>query len=271
MIDDLVIKNIERKVDPNKGIAINNLTFDYGERDVVKNFSAYIKKGSFTSILGPNGSGKSTLVKLIIGILKANKGEITIDGKRAQDYTSREKSFKLSYVPQWTSLDYDFTLEDIVTMGRHPYIKRFSNPTKADREIIHKAMEDAGIIDLRNKRITEVSGGERQRAGLARALCQDSEYIILDEPVNHLDIMYQVEILEVLSKRAKEKTVLAVMHDINLASYYSSDILILKEGSKVVEGKTKEVLNEDSLKVAYGIEFIKASLPNGELFYLPKK
>lgn len=250
-----------------EGIIVKNLNFDYGEEDVVKNITTRFKKGSFISILGPNGSGKSTLVKIILGILKNQEGEIIIDGKKLSMYGPREKALKLSYVPQWTSMDYEFTVYDIVSMGRHPYINRFSEESLEDKKVIEEAMVSAGINNFKDKKITEISGGERQRTALARALCQDSEYIILDEPVNHLDIRYQVEILKTLKNKTKEKTVIAVMHDINLASMYSDYIVMLKEGRVVAQGNIDDVLTKENLKEVFGVSFKKISVDSEKPYY----
>lgn len=236
-------------------IDVKNLEFGYKENPVIKNISFNIKSGSFVSIIGPNGSGKSTLLKTINSIYKANRGTISLYGKDISSYKKRELAKTIALVPQDTNIEYDFTVEDIVMMGRHPYKKRFETELETDHKIVNEALELTNTLVLKDRAINQISGGERQRAIIARALAQKPAVILLDEPTSNLDINHQMDILNLLKKLNKESglTVVLVIHDINLACRYSDEIILLHKGEILGIGTPEEVITVENVEDAYNM------------------
>ncbi len=238
------------------GIEIKNLNFTYGNGFKIQNLDLELPRGKFITILGPNGSGKSTIVRNILGFLKPSIGTIKIDGTEIGSLSAKEKALRMSYVPQKFSTDFEFTVKDIVLMGRHPYLKRFQEASEGDITAVVKAMELTGTLAFSDKKVTTLSGGEAQRVSLARALAQDTPYIILDEPINHLDVSHQVMIMKILRDMVPDKTPIAVMHDINYSKEFSDYTILMDNGRVVYQGKPEEVLTEANLKKVYNIDFI---------------
>lgn len=165
---------------------------------ILKNIYAQFNDGGFYGILGPNGSGKTTLIRHILKFLEIKEGNVQIDQKNIDDYKRKELATNISFVPQNVNMDINFSVYDVVAMGRNPYLKRFSDLTKKDKDIIEKAIYYADCTHLKEKNFSNLSGGESQRVLIARAIAQDTKYIILDEPISHLDIRYQIDIMETL-------------------------------------------------------------------------
>lgn len=234
-------------------IDVKNITFRYENRTILDNISFSIECGTFFSIIGPNGSGKTTLLKNLSYVLSPESGTIEINGRDLRSYRKRELARNISFVSQNTSVDFEFTVMDVVLMGRAPYLKPFESETAEDVEIASECMKLTGVFDLRDKKITEISGGERQRVQIACALAQQTGILLLDEPVSNLDIQYQVSILGMLKNLSKEKTmtVVTVLHDLNLAAEYSDKIMLMKDGRVLKSGTPSEVLNEQNIKEAY--------------------
>ena len=221
----------------------------------LSNININIAKGEFVSIIGPNGSGKSTLLKLIAGILKPISGKIIYNEKPLFTYKPKQLAKIIGYVPQNTSSVYPFSVYEIVMMGRTPHLN-FSGYEKAhDREIVKEALEYVGIYNLRNKGINEVSGGEAQRAFIARALVQQPEIILLDEPNAHLDIKHQISIFDLLKSfnNDKEITIIAVSHDLNLTGHYGKRGLLLNKGNIVIDNTIKNILSEENIFENFGV------------------
>ncbi len=239
----------------NYQLEVNNLAFGYGSKEVLNNINMNIKPGTFISIIGPNGSGKSTLLKNISTYLKPQKGVILLDSKEIDKLPRKEVSKKISVVPQNISLEFDFKIKDIVMMGRHPYIRKFKGETSEDIKIAEKAMLYTNILTLSDRMFNELSGGEKQRVILARALAQEPKILLLDEPVSHLDLQHQIEILDLIKNMSiKESlTIIAVLHDLNMASSYSDYIMMLKEGSIIYEGMPETVLNQENIGEVFNI------------------
>ena len=236
-------------------LEIKELFFSYGKKEVLKNINISIKPGSFISIIGPNGSGKSTLLKIISTYLKPQKGNILLDSNKIQMYSRRDISKRISVVPQNTSLEFDFKVKDIVLMGRHPYIDRFKGESKDDMEVSGKAMRYTNTMKLSHRMFSELSGGEKQRVILAQALAQEPEILLLDEPVSHLDLQHQVEILDLIKRMSTQEnlTIISVLHDLNMASAYSDYIIMLKDGSILHEGKPETILNRKNIAEVFNI------------------
>lgn len=237
-------------------ISIKNLIFSYDKTPVLKDINFKITSGSFTSILGPNGSGKTTLLKNICGLLKPNKGTILFRNKEISNIKHKDFAKVVSVVHQSSNIGFSFSVFDTVLMGRFPYIQKLKGETTQDIKTVKEAMKSTGVWDLRKKDINEISGGERQRVMIARALTQEPELLLLDEPISNLDIKYQIDILNLCRKLNKEKqiTIITTLHDINLAGQYSDYILLLDKGEMVDKGNPKKVLTTKNIENIYGIK-----------------
>lgn len=247
---------------------VKNLDFAYDKKQILYDVDLNFPKGSFISILGPNGSGKSTLIRLILGLLQPDEGEILLDGRSLPGIKSLDKARILSYVPQTFQADFEYTVEEVVAMGRYPYIKKFGDATSKDRSIIQKAMEMTETLHLKEKIISQISGGELQRVSVARAIAQETPWVLLDEPVNHLDVSHQVGILKSLKRLTPECTVIAVMHDLNLARDFSDHVILLNEGRVIKTGKPSSCINPEVLSNIYDLDFLKTFTEDQSLQYL---
>ncbi|MGV8092430.1 MAG: ABC transporter ATP-binding protein [Mangrovibacterium sp.] len=212
-----------------------------------------LEKGTFAGIIGPNGSGKTTLFRGITGILPAFGGEIKLKGRSLKSLPLREKARQIAIVTQITDTD-RITVEDYVLMGRLPYYKQFQFfESRKDLEIARRYMQLTDIFHHREKLMTELSGGEQQRAAIARALTQEPDLLLLDEPTSHLDITHQVRILNLLQQLNTEMglTVLMVIHDLNLASEYCDQLILFKQGKIFTQGKPVEVITWETIEQVY--------------------
>ncbi|HPP30873.1 MAG TPA: ABC transporter ATP-binding protein [Soehngenia sp.] len=239
-------------------INLNNVEFGYGKLKVLRNIDLSVEEGQFLSIIGPNGAGKSTLLKVINNIYENYEGNISIYGKNAKDYKRKELARIISFVPQDTFLDFEFSIEELVFMGRYPFQKRFQNDAKHDYDISYRAMALTNTLEIKDRLITQISGGERQRALIAKALAQDPKIILLDEPTSHLDINHQIEVLELLKELNLKQnlTIISVLHDLNLASRYSDKLVLLKDGQILKSGSVEEVLTASNIENAYNMRAV---------------
>lgn len=256
-----------------KIIKIEKLSFSYDDKkDVLDKVDLTVERGSFVSILGPNGSGKSTLVKVLSKVLKGYEGEIIIDGKNIKRMKAKDVAKIVAVVPQFTEPGFDFSVEEMVYMGRHPHISRFGRETLDDKRIVEEVIERTRLSSFLDKRFRELSGGERQRVVIAQALVQDTPLILLDEPTSHLDINFQIELMELISRLNKQssKTILGVFHDINLAIHYSDKIALLKDGRIFGYGKVSEVIDKEKIKKVFGSDVHVGKNPfTGKLYISP--
>jgi iron complex transport system ATP-binding protein len=237
-------------------MSIRNLSFSYDSGSVLRGIDLDFERGRFYSILGPNGCGKTTLLDLLIRHRKPAAGTITLDNRPLSSLSRKEIAQTISLVSQNYNINFPFTVKEVVMMGRHPYIPRFSTPGAGDIEIVDQVMERTGINGFRNRRITELSGGERQRCVVARALCQDTPLLFLDEAFSSMDISHTLRLLAIVKEAVERsnKTVVSVFHDINLASAWSDSLVFMKEGRVAVAGDTREVLTEAMLKEVFEVE-----------------
>lgn len=213
-------------------VKIDKVSYSFGKRFSLKDVSLHIEEGSITVLLGPNGSGKSTLLNLVSGIMTPQKGEIRLGSEQISKMKPRNRAKSIAVVRQFISAPFDYTVFDIVSMGRYAYKKRFEVLNNDDIDIIRKYLCEMGIEHLEDEMVSKISGGELQRVSLARALCQQSDLLLLDEPINHLDIRHQCDILNIVKKRAdKGETTLCVLHDINIALQYADKVVLMKDGS----------------------------------------
>jgi iron complex transport system ATP-binding protein len=253
-------------------LSIYNLSFAYDGHEVLKDISFEVENGDFISILGPNGSGKSTLINLISKALKNYKGKIKIKNTDIEKTGIREIAKLVAVVPQNITSGFDFTVGEIVMMGRFPYISRFGREKKEDFEIVQNVMDKTKILDLANKKFNELSGGERQRVVIAQALVQDAPIMLLDEPTSHLDINFQIEFMDLFLKLnlQEEKTIIGVFHDINLAINYSKKILFLRNGSIYSYGDINSTVTKEAIKTVFNSEVYIGKNPiTGKLYISP--
>ncbi|NLL10200.1 MAG: ABC transporter ATP-binding protein [Methanomicrobiales archaeon] len=234
----------------------HNLQFSWdGKRDVFKNISFSLQPGDIFCIIGPNGTGKSTLMKCMIDILEYQNGAVRIDGIDIRKIDRKTLAKRIAYVPQGYQVAFPFSVLEYVLMGRTPYISAFSSPDENDLKIALHAMQEAGIMHLMHKSINEVSGGEHQMALIARALAQEPELLLLDEPTSHLDFGNQMQVLS-LVERLKEKGITIVMtsHFPDHAFMVSDLVGIMKNGSFISIGPAEEVITNMTLKETYMVD-----------------
>jgi iron complex transport system ATP-binding protein len=235
-------------------LTINKLSFNYTGIQVLKDVELEVGLGEMLSIVGPNGSGKSTLLKCINRILKTKQNTVLIDGKDISKLNLKELSKIMGYVPQSSTSTFPFTVFDVVLMGRKPYIHW--NLSERDNEIVAEMLDFLGIGELSMRHFNELSGGEQQKVIVARALAQQPQILLLDEPTSSLDIKHQLEILCILKSLAQTKhcSVIVAMHDLNLAGRFSDRMLMLKQGCIFAVGTPDAVLTEENIESVYGIK-----------------
>lgn len=234
-------------------LSVQEVSCGYGSHPVLKDLSLQVAAGEFVAVVGPNGSGKSTLVKAISGTLKPSRGRILLDGADLSQLKRRDVARIMAVLSQETAVDFDFTVEEVVMMGRIPHQGRFSAETADDQQVVEQALAMTGTEHLRGRLITALSGGERQRVLLARALAQQPRLLILDEPTSHLDIAHQVDLLDLIRRlNGGGLTVVAVLHDLNLAAQYAHRLVMIKDGRLYVEGTPDEVVTEAVVGAVYG-------------------
>jgi iron complex transport system ATP-binding protein len=226
----------------------------YGNKNVVENVSLTIEKGKITSFIGPNGAGKSTLLSMISRLITKDSGEITIDGKELGQSKSNDLAKKISILKQSNHINLRLTIRELVSFGRFPYSQ--GKLTQEDWKHIDEAISYMELEEMQEKYLDQLSGGQRQRAYIAMVIAQDTEYILLDEPLNNLDMKHSVQIMQVLRRLVDElgKTVVIVLHDINFASVYSDFIVALKDGKIMKEGPTAEIIDQEVLKDIYEMD-----------------
>ena len=237
-----------------KVMEIRGIRFSYGRQEVLKGVDMDFYHGTFYGILGPNGCGKSTLLKNLYGYLRPSGGSITLGGSSLAQMKPRERARKIAYVPQDSYIGFDFTVFDVIAMGRNPHHSPLDSLGRHDMEMIETAMEETGTQHLRDKSVNELSGGEKQRTLLARAFAQDSDIILMDEPVSMLDINHQIEIMDLARSMAddKLKTIICVLHDLNLAAQYAQHIFLMKDGTVIRAGIPDVILDADIIRETYG-------------------
>ncbi len=242
-----------------------NITYSYNRgKEILKGISINAKRGEFVGIIGPNGGGKSTLLKCIYRALKPSSGKILLDGEDLLKMPYKKSALKMAVVGQENEIPFDFSVEEIVAMGRTPHKKLFDADTDEDRHMVHHALEHLGMESMAKKSFSKLSGGEKQRVLLARAVAQESDFFVLDEPTNHLDISYQLEIFDFIKRL--NITVVAAIHDLNMAALYCDRLYVLKDGRIEFSGTPHEVLTEENVFDVYAIKSkITENPANGKL------
>ena len=222
------------------------------KNEILKGIDIELGNKEFIGVIGPNGSGKSTLLKCLYRNLSPSSGSIYIDNIEIGKISTRESAKKIGVLAQHNNQSFDFTVLDMVLMGRSPYKKLMDRDTKEDYEIVYEAIDKVNIRHLANRSFNSLSGGEQQRVILARALAQKTKCLILDEPTNHLDIKYQLQLMEIVKDLGIE--VIAAIHDLNIAAMYCDKIYVLKNGEIVAYGTPKDVLTKELIKEVYDVD-----------------
>lgn len=230
----------------------------YGTQKIIKDVSFTVEKGDFIALIGSNGCGKTTLIKCISGLLPLMGGTLQICGRDSKSLKPKERAQKVAVVPQTYYVDYDFNVEDIVMMGRNPYVKFGKGNTKEDEEIVDRAMKLTNTDAFRGQSYNRLSGGQRQRVIIARAIAQQPDIILLDEPTSALDTHHATEVMELISRLNQESdmTVLAVIHDINMASRFCKRIILLKDGYVRADGTPEEIINKVNMTEMYQMKLM---------------
>lgn len=232
-------------------IEIKGLTKKYGNKQVVSDVTLSIQPKAITSFIGPNGAGKSTLLSMVCRLIDADTGEVLLDNKNIKKWKSNEFAKRVSILKQSNFLNVRLTVRELVSFGRYPYSR--GRLTAEDEKYVDQAIDYMNLKEIEDKYLDQLSGGQRQRAFIAMVIAQDTDYILLDEPLNNLDMKHSVQIMKILRKLVDElgKTVVVVLHDINFASVYSDYIVALKDGKVIKNGPTEEIINPECLREIY--------------------
>lgn len=250
-------------------LCLENLSAGYGEKDVLRGIHASVRRGEFAALIGSNGAGKSTLLKCISGLMQPRSGKITICGRDNAALKPKERARLVAVVPQSYSVEYDFTVEDVVAMGRYAYQSFGKRESREDAAAVQNAMEVTNTLEFRKRLYNELSGGEKQRVILARALAQQPEILLLDEPTSALDIHHQTEVMELITQlnRTEGLTVLAVLHDVNMASRYCCRMILLRDGRIAADGEPSAVITKKNMEALYRMKLLIRENP---LFHKPE-
>ncbi len=257
----------------NPAIRTDSLTFTYKDNPVLDGVSLSIEKGEMVGILGPNGSGKTTLLKIFSAVLMG-QGEVKLNGRNIETYGKRELSRLFAVVPQENQIHFPYTVAEIVLMGRASYHSPLALEGKRDLEVARASMELTDSLSFSDRYLHELSGGEKQRVIIARALAQEPEILLLDEPSAFLDLKHQVQVFELMRRLNREHslTIVAALHDLNLAALFFPRLVMLRDGRVYRDGSPKEVLTEETIEEVYGIRVRVEPDPSGErpqLFICP--
>jgi iron complex transport system ATP-binding protein len=236
-------------------LEIESLSVSYGRRKVLDRVSLEVKAGEMLVVIGPNGAGKSTLIRAVSGALPINQGRMRVSGKDLQRLSTSQRARQLAVVPQARNLPAAVTVYQSVLMGRTPYLGWLGHSSEQDHQKVISALEKTSCLELAERPVGELSGGEQQRILLARALAQDTPVLLLDEPTTHLDLQHQSRLLNLVHGLARQQNlaVLMVLHDLNMASIYSDRIALLVDGELKALGKPDDVLTEENLTQVYQV------------------
>ena len=244
-------------------IKTDNIQVSFGSKPILHDISLAIHDKEFVGIIGPNGSGKSTFLKCLYRVLQPSGGKIFFDGSELNSLSHRDTALKMAVVAQHSTVNFDFSVLEMVLMGRSPYKGLLDRDQLDDYEIARHALAEVGLSDFESRNFNTLSGGEQQRVILARALAQRTECLVLDEPTNHLDIKYQLELMTIVKRL--DATVVSAIHYLNLPAIYCDRIIALKDGHIVCSGTPQEVLTAETIRHIYGVSATVQTLPNGRL------
>lgn len=243
---------------------LQNLAFRFGRNQILKDVSFSVPEGAIVSLVGPNGSGKTTLLRCIVGALRHTRGRILIDGKPLAKNESSDLAKMIGYVPQFEDGGFPLTVFDAVLLGRKPYINW--NPSRRDLDVVSETLVSLGLGKFALREMNQLSGGEKQKVLIARAIANEPQLLVLDEPTSSLDLKHQVEILDIIAKLSRERniSVIMAMHDLNLATMYSSRLVMLKDGRVMGDAPPHDLLTVENIRILYGVE-VSVSRENGIL------
>jgi len=239
---------------------VNNINFGYDQRDVLKDISFQVNRGEIFFLLGPNGCGKTTLLDCVLGLLKPRKGYIQVNGTDINNIRPEAIARQVAYVPQSHEKTFPYTVKDIVQMGRAAYIGLFGSPSSEDMDIVDEALAQVGILHIRDRRYTQLSGGEGQLVMIARALAQKTPLIVMDEPTAHLDFKHELVIMETIVELVRETglSILMATHFPNHAFYFencdiATRVALMNNSKFMAAGSPSDILSEENLKIIYDI------------------
>ena len=252
-------------------IELKKLSAGYGKSAILEGIDVTLEKGKLTVLAGVNGSGKSTLIKTVAGIIPSLGGEISVDGETLSSLSPKARAKKISYLSQGRSVP-DMTVGELALCGRFPHLSFPRVYSEKDKRIAAEKMEQLSISHLKECHLSALSGGMRQKAYVAMALAQESDYILLDEPTTYLDIAHQIELMDILQDLAKSgKGVIAVLHDLPLAMNYADEVAIIGDGTVKMKASPDEILRSGIIKTIFGVSIARTENSNGYLYYIEKK
>lgn len=248
-------------------VKVDNVSWMIESQTIINAINLEVQSGEFVGIIGPNGSGKSSLLRMIYRLYHPTTGAIFLDERDIWSISAKEVAQNEAVLPQESISDFDFTVEEIVFMGRTPHKKLFDVDTEDDDFIVKNALSRVGMDTFAQRIFRTLSGGEKQRVLIARALAQQAKVLILDEPTNHLDIRSQLEILELL--RSLKVTIIIALHDLNIAATYCDHLFLLKTGRIVAHGQPQDVLTPTMIESVYGVHAeVEIRQPNGRIYII---
>ncbi len=253
-------------------IEVKSLSHSFGNNPILKDIEVSFEQACFTGIIGPNGSGKTTLIRNVLRSLEPSKDKIYVMGEDVRSLPFKELAKVVGAVPQTNHIEYEFSVFDLVLMGRAAHMKRFSSETPEDLRIAEEAMKETDVWHLRNRSVVTLSGGERQRVIIARAIAQNPKILILDEPVTYLDLHHQLELMKLLRRLTDEKgmTTIAILHDLNHAMGWCDRVMLMDEGALKDFGPPEDVLTPQAIKEVYQVEVLPMEDPrNGKTILVP--
>lgn len=244
-------------------IELRHIGVSYDRRVILRDLQATVAAGRMTAVMGPNGCGKTTLLRCIGGLMEPTEGEVCIAGRAVGGFGARALAQQVAFVRQHQSTDFEFSAFEIVLMGRNPYQRRLQNESQEDWAIVERCMRQTGTWELRFARPAEMSGGELQRVMIARALAQQTPVLLMDEPVSNLDIAHQRDVMKLL-RQSSDKTILIVLHDLNLALQFCDDLLLLHQGGLLYHGPIADGLTPENIRRVYGVD---AHMAEGRILF----
>ena len=247
-------------------ITTEDIQVGFHARQILKGISIESKDKELVGIIGPNGSGKSTLLKCIYRILKPDAGAVYLDGEELHSMSVKSSARKMAVVAQHNYYNFEFSVRDVVLMGRSPHKRAMERDNAEDFKIVDEALEKVGMLPFKDRSFSTLSGGEQQRVILARALAQKTNCLILDEPTNHLDIKYQLQLMDIVKEL--NLTVISAVHDLNIATMYCDKIFVVKDGNIVAFGSPADVLTKEFIKEIYEVDAELLTDKNGLLHIL---
>lgn len=244
-------------------LELKRITYDFGRGPILHDVSFQVAEGEIFGIIGPNGGGKSTLLSIMSGLLPAKKGEALFRDKPVTQYKKRELARQIAVLEQDGTPPLPFTVEEVVAMGRYPWLKPFAGLTEADQQVVDKILAQLSLTDIRKQPVNTLSGGQRQLVSLARAMAQEPQVLILDEPTTFLDIGHQIQVMQHVRQWHENKhlTVIMVLHDLNLAAQYCQRLLLLDQGTVKAIGSVDDILKEQTISNVYHTELVMVKHP----------